>query len=153
MHLRPATPDDCAAMVELLQGLTDAGKRTRPSDAEFVMSVYIAGPHLISSTLAFEGDKLLGLQVLSVIQPDNPDGSPAGWGSIGTHVAVDGGRKGVGRALFPETKAAAVAFGLTDIEAFIGADNAEGLGYYEAMGFRTYRTFEDRVCKRLSLTA
>ncbi|BCH59013.1 hypothetical protein RvVAR0630_16370 [Agrobacterium vitis] len=42
---------------------------------------------------------------------------------------------------------AAEAFPVQNIEAAIDADNDMGLAYYEAMGFRTYRTSEGLVCK------
>ncbi len=49
------------------------------------------------------------------------------------------------------TLKAAEAFGLKDIDASIGADNDMGQAYYEAIGFRTYRTTDDRVCKAYRL--
>jgi hypothetical protein len=49
--------------------------------------------------------------------------------------------------LFAQTLDAALGFGLTSIDATIGADNAEGLAYYEAMGFREYRQLEGAVSK------
>lgn len=70
-----------------------------------------------------------------------------GWGIIGTHVSPLAARQGVGSGLFDVTKAAAVEAGIDNIEAFIGATNAEGQGYYEKMGFKTYRLAESAVCK------
>lgn len=81
----------------------------------------------------------------------NPWGVRPGWGIVGTHIRPDAARRGVGRALFGQTLDAARAAGLRHIDATIAADNAEGLAYYEAMGFRTYRTPEGRICKRLAI--
>ncbi|WP_432377124.1 hypothetical protein [Agrobacterium rosae] len=49
--------------------------------------------------------------------------------------------------MFRATLVAAKAAGLENIDASIGADNSLGQAYYEAMGFRTYRTPEGLVCK------
>lgn len=70
---------------------------------------------------------------------------------MGTHVNPDAARRGVGKALFPVTLLAAKAYGLAKIDATIGANNPEGLGYYEAMGFRTYRTPDGKICKQYVL--
>ncbi|WP_165354820.1 hypothetical protein [Tropicimonas sp. IMCC6043] len=53
----------------------------------------------------------------------------------------------MGRALFDATRAAAEAAGIDRIDASIGADNADGLAYYDAMGFRTYRTPDGVIAK------
>ena len=41
--------------------------------------------------------------------------------------------------------------GLADIDATIGADNAPGLAYYDAMGFETYQRRETSVSKRFTV--
>ncbi|WP_316015545.1 hypothetical protein [Roseobacter sp. HKCCA0434] len=46
------------------------------------------------------------------------------------------------------TRGAAV--GLPFIEAFIGRTNAQGLGYYSAMGFETYRETDAAIVKRFA---
>ncbi|WP_146345540.1 GNAT family N-acetyltransferase [Falsiphaeobacter marinintestinus] len=70
--------------------------------------------------------------------------------------------KGAGRAMFAVTTKAALSEGYTQINATIRADNAPGLGYYTAMGFRDHDiarakpladgTRVDRVSKRFDLT-
>jgi len=70
-----------------------------------------------------------------------------GWGIIGTHVSPQAARRGVGSTLFAATRRAAEARGLKNIDASIGADNALGQSYYDAMGFMTYRQPEGLVCK------
>ncbi|WP_342749938.1 GNAT family N-acetyltransferase [Brucella pituitosa] len=67
---------------------------------------------------------------------------------MGTHVSPRAVRRGVGSALFAATHQAAKGARITDIDASIGDDNDMGLAYYEAMGFRTYRTSPGRICKQ-----
>ncbi|MEJ6404488.1 GNAT family N-acetyltransferase [Yoonia sp. 2307UL14-13] len=151
MIIRDATAKDVPQMSAFLTRLTEMGKRTRPSDEGFVLGHYINAPHKIQCALAEEDGVVLGFQWLGVAVENDEFGVTPGWGVVGTHVNPDAARRGVGRALFPVTVKAAEAHGLKHIDASIGADNAEGLGYYEAMGFRTYRTPEGRICKRYDI--
>lgn len=152
MIIREATATDAPQMSAFLTRLTEMGRRTRPSDESFVLDYYINGPQKIQCTLAEDDGIVLGFQSLSLAMEGNQWGVTPGWGMIGTHVNPDAARRGVGRALFPATLQAARDYGLQKIDASIGADNAEGLGYYEAMGFRTYRTPDGLVCKCYDLT-
>ena len=153
MRVREAVPTDAPGISAFLQVLAARGKRTLPSDADYVSSHYIANPNRIQCAVA-EGDDgtLLGLQILLHAAEDNPYGVTPGWGMIGTHVRPDAARQGVGKALFAATRAAAERAGLQKIDAMIGADNAEGLAYYGAMGFQTYRTQDNAVCKVFGVT-
>ncbi|MEM1065863.1 MAG: GNAT family N-acetyltransferase [Pseudomonadota bacterium] len=153
MKIRAAVADDAAQISAFLQELTALGKRTRPSDEAFVRAEYIGNPNGVSCTVAEDADgTLLGIQILSVAQHANPYGVAPGWGIIGTHGRPSAARRGVGRALFPASRAAAEAAGLASLDAAIGETNAEGLAYYEAMGFRTYRTYDGRICKRYDIS-
>ena len=152
MHIRPAIPDDADGMSRVLVALTAAGLRTRPDSADFALQTYIAPPDGILCSVATDDDgTILRLQSLKRAVAGNPYGVTPGWGIIGTHIHPAAARRGIGAALFAATEAAARAAGLTDVDATIGADNAGGLAYYEAMGFRTYRQMDDAICKRLSL--
>ncbi|MCA0941041.1 GNAT family N-acetyltransferase [Salipiger pacificus] len=150
--IRRAVPADAPGLSAMLQELVAAGKRTRPADEAFVLATYVAPPQGISCFVAeAENGRLLGLQALSRAAAANPYGTPEGWGIIGTHVSPAAARRGVGKGLFFATRAAAEAAALPAIEAYIGAANSEGQGYYEAMGFRTWRTPDGSVCKRYDL--
>ncbi|WP_078059421.1 GNAT family N-acetyltransferase [Tropicimonas marinistellae] len=152
MKIRPATADDAAGASRMLQALAAAGKRSRPSDPDFVLETYICAPDRVECLVAVDEDgTILGLQSLARARPGNPYGVAEGWGIIGTHVSPRAARKGCGKALFAVTREAALAAGLVAIDASIGADNADGLAYYAAMGFETYRTPEGKICKRLAL--
>ena len=152
MKIRDATISDVPQMSAFLRELTALGKRTSPDDEGFVRANYIEDSHKIRCSVAEDEDgTVLGFQSLKIAEEGNIWDVAPGWGVIGTHIRPSAARRGVGRALFAVTHAAAVEAGLTDVDATIAATNIEGLGYYEAMGFTTYRTPQGRVCKRLQL--
>ncbi|UYV37897.1 GNAT family N-acetyltransferase [Rhodobacteraceae bacterium D3-12] len=147
MNVREAELGDVEQISDLLQELTRLGKRTRPDDADFVRENYVLGPHNIRCSVAEDAGVVLGIQILSRAQAGNQWGIEPGWGIIGTHTRAAAVRRGVGRALFEASLDAAKSAGVEKIDASIGADNHEGLGYYAAMGFETYRSPQGRVCK------
>ncbi|ETX15395.1 acetyltransferase [Roseivivax halodurans JCM 10272] len=151
MNIRPARPDDAAAISAMLTALTEAGLRTRPSDEAFVRESYIGNPQGISCLIAEEAGAVIGLQVLSRMQEGNEWGITPGEGSIGTHVHPEAERRGIARSLLARTLPLAREAALPGIVATIGADNALGLAYYEAMGFSTIEERDGRVLKRLAL--
>ena len=97
-----------------------------------------------------------GFQFISPLAPPETH-----IGSIATFAKVGGTQKGIGSALFSETRRASIAAGYTEILAVIRADNSGGLAYYGKMGFQdhgiergvplTDGTPVDRVHKRLVL--
>ncbi len=148
MKTRQATIDDAADISAFLKELVDLGKRTRPWEEAFVRDHYIANPDGIRCSVAVDDDgMILGMQALSRATEGNAYGVTPGWGIIGTHVKPSAARRGVGKALFAATIKAAMDAGIRSIDASIGAANAEGLAYYEAMGFHTYRTPDRKICK------
>lgn len=148
MKVREAEMSDASRISVILEQLVSLGKRSLPSDAEFVRTHYIAHPDNIQCTVVEDEDgSLLGLQILKVASEGNAYGVDVGWGIIGTHVSPDAARRGVGKALFAVTRKAASDFGLSNIDATIGATNLEGPSYYEAIGFKSYKTRDGRVCK------
>lgn len=154
MKTREAVLDDAAEISGFLQELVALGKRRLPSDEAFVRSQYISHPDNIQCTVVEDEDgTILGLQILKRASAGNIYDLPVGWGIIGTHVRPSAARRGVGRMLFAATLDAAKGAGLEKIDATIGASNPEGLGYYESVGFRTYKTGEDAVSKCLELSA
>jgi ribosomal protein S18 acetylase RimI-like enzyme len=152
MKTRKAVLEDAVPMSEMLMALTQVGKRSLPSDPDFVRNSYIAHPDAIQCTLAVDDvGQILGLQILKRAAEGNPYGVTPGWGIIGTHVHPDAARRGVGKALIAATREAAQAAGLQNIDATIGKTNDEGLGYYTAMGFEDYKTGEHTISKCLKL--
>lgn len=148
MKVRAATPADAQEISAFLKELTAIGKRTRPDSAEFVRDNYIQhSDNIRCSVVEDEDGSLLGLQALKRASKDNPYDVTPGWGIIGTHVRPSAARRGVGKALFAATKQAAQDAGLEKIDATIGANNPEGLAYYESIGFKTYKTTQSSVSK------
>jgi len=152
MQIRLAAHDDAAAMVAVQNAIFAAGLRKAPTDLAAVRATYLDHPDRIQCVLADDGDGgILGFQSLRIARPGNVYDVAEGWGIIGTHVDPLAARRGVGSALFRATRAAARRAGLTRIDASIAADNALGQAYYDAIGFRTYRTPPGLVCKVYSL--
>ncbi|RVV98917.1 GNAT family N-acetyltransferase [Mesobaculum littorinae] len=150
MLIRPATSDDADAVSLVLRDLVAAGKRQKASDPDFARANYITHPDEIRCSLAIdEAGEVMGFQSLRRASEGNPYGTPSGWGIIGTHIRPTSARRGVGRRLFAATLEAARTAGVPAIEAFIAATNAEGIAYYAALGFETYRPVYGVDCRRL----
>lgn len=112
---------------------------------------YIEDADKIRCTVAEEDGSILGFQSLKEARAGNQWGVEPGWGIVGTHIRPSAARRGIGRALFDVTRKAAVEAGIANIDASVAANNPEGLAYYEAMGFRIYRTPENLICKRFNV--
>ncbi|WP_127104759.1 GNAT family N-acetyltransferase [Pararhodobacter zhoushanensis] len=139
--LRQAISADAAGMARVLQALVASGQRSRPATVGHVLSHYIDDPERLSCLLAVDaGGTVLGFQSLKRASAGNPYDVTPGWGIIGTHIAPDAARRGIGRGLFEGTRATILREGLPGVDASIGTENAQGLAYYEAMGFRDYAT-------------
>ncbi|WP_170764802.1 GNAT family N-acetyltransferase [Ruegeria lacuscaerulensis] len=147
LNFRKVSLDDAEGISDVLQEIAAAGKRTRPSDVGFSRIHYIAHPDSIQCTVAVQDTRVLGFQSLKLAVEDNPYEVKVGWGIIGTHIRPSSARLGIGRALFQETLSAARASGIPAIDATISAKNAEGLAYYDAMGFVDYKQHTDAVSK------
>tara|TARA_R100001369_G_C3216632_1_gene149137 strand:- start:102 stop:572 length:471 start_codon:yes stop_codon:yes gene_type:complete len=153
MKTRAAEVGDIEQMSAFLKELTAVGKRKSPDDKGFVRAHYIDDPNKVRCTVAEEDGVVLGFQSLKRAVAGNPYGVEPGWGIIGTHIRPSAARRGVGRALFEVSCSSARTASIAQIDATIAADNPEALAYYEAMGFRTYRTPEGLICKRFDVVA
>ena len=148
MKVRCAIATDAQGMGAVLTEILIMKGSDRASDAEYVRSFYIEHPDNIQCTVAVSDDEtILGFQSLKLAKAGNIYDVSPGWGIIGTYVKLDAGRRGIGAALFTATTLAARQAGLLKIDATIGSDNDLGLGYYDAMGFQTYREKSSAVCK------
>jgi GNAT superfamily N-acetyltransferase len=148
MNIRPAKSTEAQGMSRVLDEIFEAGLRKSGGDARWVLAHYIEHPDRIECTVVeCDPGRILGFQSLRHAVAGNPYEVPEGWGIIGTHVSPRAARQGVGSALFQATLQAARTFGLQNIDATIGEDNNSGLTYYEAMGFRTYRSPRGSICK------
>jgi len=148
MKIRPITLADADDISSFLALLTAAGKRTLPDTADYVRDRYTTRDDNICCHVA-EDDTgaVIGMQVL--IRAADRDG----WGLVGTHVDPNAARRGIGKALFAVTRQHAIAAGLAILDATIGRDNDEGLAYYSAIGFETFKTTDAKISKCYDLTA
>lgn len=136
MIVRAAVRADAADMADLVNQIIRIGGTTAHEDEmppEQVAGYYIEGPDVFCGVVAVEDGRLIGFQSVGR-HPALPDG----WGDIGTYVALDMQRNGVGAALFAATCVAARAAGLRVINATIRADNVPGLASYARRGFVDY---------------
>ncbi|MEO1969590.1 MAG: GNAT family N-acetyltransferase [Sphingomonadaceae bacterium] len=148
MQVRPAIPTDAERMSRVLAEIIAVTGKDRAHDPASVLSRYITYPTRVACSVAVDehGD-ILGFQSLKKAEVGNSYDTPVGWGIIGTHIRPSAHRRGVGKALFAQSKAAAVVAGLPKIDAYIGADSPAALAYYDAMGFVTYRETETIIRK------
>jgi len=149
--IRQAVAEDAAGMDAVLTPILERWGSARPRGAALVLSRYIADPDRLSCAVAETEAGIIGFQSLKSATPGNPYDLPTGWGIIGTYVAQSAAGQGVGRALFAESMKFAQADGLSAIDATIGAENAEGLAYYAALGFVDWRRRDGAVGKCLQI--
>lgn len=160
---RLATPADAEALVAIVNEIIRAGGTTAhqtPFDTRRMTCHYISPDRGVTCVVAETDGTALGFQ--SLVWPDEEgDVFPEGWAIIASFVAPDAAGRGVGRALFAATRAAAEAAGVTAIDATIRADNTVGLSFYDRLGFVDYDvlpavslrdgTRVDRIRKMFSL--
>ena len=160
LNVRPTVRADAPALAELLNEIIAAGGTTAyetPFTPEAFAGTHIDGPGVITSMLAEDDDGCpMGFQILLASDKLGP-----GWGDIGTFARRGATTRGIGSALFAATKAAAIAAGLTTLNATIRADNSGGLAFYARMGFVDYAvaravpladgTPVDRIARRFDL--
>jgi ribosomal protein S18 acetylase RimI-like enzyme len=151
IEFRPAVPADAEGMSEVQNAIYRAGLRANPVDVALIRERYLDAEYTVACTVADQDGRAVGFQSLKRAWPGNPYDVPQGWGIIGTHIAPDAGRSGIGRQLFAISLSAARDAGLRHIDASIGADNAPALAYYSAMGFTPYREGVDVIPHRLDL--
>jgi len=163
IKLRPATPADADALAALLNQIIKNGGTTahlNPFDGSRLLNHYLAPPLAIRCTVAEVGGTIAGFQALEWSDPNwpGPDSLPPDWALIASFVDADFQGRGIGKALFTKTLAAAQSAGARCIDATIRADNQGGLGFYTSLGFSDYSrlrniplsdgTLMDRVRKK-----
>ncbi len=145
---RPAHPDDAPAMCAILNEIIAIGGMTAyedPFDPDSMTANYIAAPLLISCTVAELDGAVSGFQAIWRPDPGFPGATamPPDWAVIASFVKLGITGQGIGKALFAATCAAARAYGVVTIDAMIRADNAGGLLFYSAMGFKDHDVVGD----------
>jgi L-amino acid N-acyltransferase YncA len=161
MHIRKAVSADAEELCSLLNEIILIGGTTAletPLSATEFADWFIDGEFPLVCHVAEHDQLLAGFQSLS-----SYGDLPKGVADIATFARVNPKVPGVGRALFPATRAAAEELGLEFINATIRADNVSGLAYYAKMGFEPYDrlvqvplldgTPVDRIKKRFRVSA
>ena len=148
MNMRSAVDADKDGMAEVLNQIIALSGRTERRNKSYALERYISHPARLACFICVDPtSKILGFESLKVAWVGNPYGVASGWGIIGTHVSPQAARRGVGIALFERTLQAASEAGIPAIVATIGSNNDPGLSFYDKLGFRTYRQFENCICK------
>lgn len=136
LAVRPSCAEDAVGLCAVLNPIIRAGGSTAletPLDPDTLLDWFIDGPHVLASHVVASGERIFGFQALS-----DHARLPDGWADIATFTDRIDPVPGAGQALFPATCAIARARGLAVLNATIRADNAGGLRYYRALGFRLY---------------
>jgi L-amino acid N-acyltransferase YncA len=140
LDIRKASADDAEELCVLLNEIIEVGGTTaleEPLSVKKLTDWFITGKSALTCHVAQAGPGIAGFQFLSLYE-----NLPKGWADIGTFARLSPKIPGVGTKLFAATLSAAEERGVAFINATIRADNAGGLGYYEKMGFRTYKTID-----------
>lgn len=162
---RLAVPADAPDMAALLNEIIAIGGTTAhevPLSVDEMLHHYIIPDRHLSTIVAELDGAIVGFQML--VWPNPAEGPmPDGWGFIGSFAKVGLTGKGIGRAMFSATCAAARDAGCRHIDATIRADNTSGLAFYTAMGFTDYDLWPqvplrdgrlvDRIRKRFDLAS
>jgi L-amino acid N-acyltransferase YncA len=130
VKVRKASPDDAAAMADVLNAVIAIGGTTAhevPKSAAEVRDDYVDGVDVLSSVVAEDAGRIVGWQSV---------GFWLGEEHIGTFVAPGLQAKGVGVGLFAMTRSLLAEREVRQVFATIRADNVAGLAYYTRLGFR-----------------
>ena len=146
ISVRRAKPDDAAEMCDLLNEIIKQGGTTAHEDlfseAQFIRH-FITDEKVISCFVALDAsNKIAGFQNMTHHQ-----NLPEKWADIATFARQTAKVKGVGTALFEQSKSFARQNGFIAINATIRADNKGGLAFYNKMGFETYAETKGKPLK------
>ncbi len=146
--IRPAVPGDAAGVVAVLNPIIESGRHTaftRPFTVEAERAFIRAFPARGVFHVAVDpaDGTIAGFQTLAPFSTDSPAFDHVG--TMGTYVALDRHRQGIGGRLFAATFRAAVLLGFTKIFTYVRADNAAGLKAYLGQGFRVVGTAEKQA--------
>ncbi|MEM9046605.1 MAG: GNAT family N-acetyltransferase [Pseudomonadota bacterium] len=155
--MREDVPEACAILNQIIEIGGTTAFEIPFSETLFVQS-YLEGTDKVCCHVAVDSDgQVAGFQWLGTYE-----NLPEDCADIATFTRRAPVLKGAGRALFQETEKTARAMGFKSINATIRADNAQGLSYYDKMGFRVFSveygvrlrdgTPVNRISKRFDLS-
>lgn len=138
VSVRRAVPDDAAGIVAVFNPIIEDGRFTAfdRSFTETEERAFIAGlpaRGFIHVAVGEDDGRIVGFQ--SVTPFDDTMRAFSHVATIGTYVALDVQRRGIGSALFKRTFAEARRLGYEKFFTFVRADNVAGLAAYLRQGF------------------
>jgi L-amino acid N-acyltransferase YncA len=147
VRIRRALVDDAAAVAAVLNEAIEDGRFTildRPFSAD-EEAAYIAGlgERGLIHVAEDPGGRVVGAQTIAPL--DESVGALQHVATMGTWVAGDRRRRGVGCALFAASARAARALGYAKILTELRADNAASLAYHLSLGFTVVGTARAHV--------
>ncbi len=153
IEIRAAWQSDAGQMADLINRIISIGGSTAyrtQFDTDKIVSEFISPELSICCHVAVDAGRVCGFQALLWADPSwhGEDRLPSDWAVIATYVDPETHGKGIGRALFSSTDAAARAADVVAIDATIRKENAGGLSYYARMGFVDYRSGDETISKR-----
>ncbi|MEM7439871.1 MAG: GNAT family N-acetyltransferase [Pseudomonadota bacterium] len=144
--VRLARAEDAQAMADILNPLIEEGTSTAITGtqvaADWVELAAGQEPRSLCHVAETGDGTVVGFQY---VEPDK--NRPEQACQIASFARIDGGGRGIGRALFAVTSKGAKVLGYEQIIAVIRADNVSGLGYYTKMQFR-----DDHVYKAVPMS-
>jgi len=137
VRVRRATPGDAAGVARVLNEAIGDGRFTI-LDRTFTVeeeSAYISGlgPRGFVHVAETSGGEIVGVQTVAPLDDDVR--SQDHVATMGTWVPAQWRRRGVGRALFAASAAAARELGYAKVFTDVRADNEASLAFHESLGF------------------
>ena len=144
MIIRKATPDDAAAIARLMAGI--AAERVHSAittawtaDQQRGYIVQLSSREAIQ--VAVE-DEIIGLQTLE----QGPFESMAHVAQIGTFLSPEARGRGIGKLLFEQTRAFALAHGYAKFFIQVRGSNGHAQAFYKSLGFIDSGRLRAHVC-------
>ena len=145
LAIRPATADDAAAIVDILNPIIETGRYTAfdtpfsvQAERDFITGLPPRSVFYVAERP--EDGRILGFQTLTPFADYTQ--TFAHVGVMGTFVDLNHHRRGIAARLFAATFQSARSCGYKKILTFVRADNRAGLAAYERQGFRAVGTAE-----------
>lgn len=133
MIIRPGKTADNVQLADILNQIIEIGGTTAyedPLDSTYFDRMINAHDPKVFLTVAETEDGIQGLQWMEPLDAPNTH-----IGGIATFARPRTKQRGIGTALFEETKKLSHQAGYVLLVAKIRSDNAGGLAYYDKMGF------------------
>jgi GNAT superfamily N-acetyltransferase len=136
IQVRPATPEDLAALLALYHELTDGTPSAATGDRETsraALDRVLAHPdrHLLVAVL---DGQVIGTADLAITPNITHRGTP--WGIVENVIVTSAARRlGAGRALFDEIERIAKAAGCHKLSLMSGKHRAEAHNFYRSVGY------------------